>query len=336
MHVPRDASVLPSAEAREAELLARFNTLQQRETTPRQQHVQLGANGEAVVLADDSGKDCMVCTMMLGVMEQYAWAANLPLPEAAAQWCSDVTASVSFLDGACKLMLQPIMEQASADFAKRISPDVTCRTLGKCNNTPGGATCTLFPVWPPPSHSSEAPRLGVHPGIEGDVKAMHEHYASVVGKFLNVHAITEELLQTRLADLVRAGAIDSPTLQQLAKDAPHASWLPVPLPDLDGDKYGAMFTVRGLQWRGKDCNDLDAQIYPGRNALQGDFDAQSDSNCNGISGVEPNSKQPWESLLCAPYPTRGVLAIGDSATAHFSIPPSWRSMASDDPRMAAL
>ena len=48
-----------------------------------------------------------------------------------------------------------------------------------------------------------------------------------------------------------------------------------------------------------------------------------DSNCNGIYGVDPNSQIPWEDALCSQYPSRGILAIGDSATAHFSLPPSF-------------
>jgi acyloxyacyl hydrolase len=32
---------------------------------------------------------------------------------------------------------------------------------------------------------------------------------------------------------------------------------------------------------------------------------------------------PWEEALCAQTPSRGILAIGDSATAHFSLPPSY-------------
>jgi len=297
---------LPTPAHREAQLL---------------QHVELQAGGLRSV---EGGKDCMMCTVLLGLMEQYAMDAGLPLPTAAAQWCSGLTAALPFLDANCKLMLQPIMEQAEPDFQKGISPDVTCRTtMQKCNGTV--AQCTLFPVWPPPKHSAETPRLGVHheAGLKSSPRSLHMHYAETMGKFLNVHSITEQLVQTKLADLAREGMLTNEQLKQMALQAGEDKWVPVPIPDWDQDKYASSFTYRGLQWRGKDCDDGSANVYPGRNAFQGDKDAKKDSNCNGIFGVDPATQQPYEQLLCEQYPSRGLLAIGDSATAHFSLPPTY-------------
>lgn len=145
-------------------------------------------------------------------------------------------------------------------------------------------------------------------------------YAETAAKLLNVHDVTEQMVATKIDELRAAGMLP----EHLAKlEQLEGSWVPVPIPDWDQDKYGETFTYRGLQWRGKDCNDKDSSVYPGRNAFQGDFDASADTNCNGISGKDPRSGQAWEQILCEPTPSRGILAIGDSATAHFSLPPSY-------------
>jgi len=295
---------LPSPAQREAQLL---------------QHVQLQTGG---AVQDASGKDCLMCTLLLSLMEQYAWAAKLPLATAADQWCSDITADLPILDGNCKVMLQSIVTLAEADFQNRVSPDITCRnTMQKCNGT--ASQCTLFPTWPPVAHSEAAPRLGVTAEMAGNPRALHAHYAESIGKFLNVHTVSEQLIKTKLTELANAGLLSNEQLKKLAQESLGSEWIPVPIPDWDQDKYASTFTYRGLQWRGKDCNDASADVYPGRNAFQGDKDASADTNCNGISGVDPATQQPYEQLLCEQYPSRGLLAIGDSATAHFSLEPSY-------------
>eukprot|EP00163_Fabomonas_tropica_P027048 TRINITY_DN5119_c0_g2_i2.p1 TRINITY_DN5119_c0_g2~~TRINITY_DN5119_c0_g2_i2.p1 ORF type:complete len:437 (-),score=122.48 TRINITY_DN5119_c0_g2_i2:169-1479(-) len=95
-----------------------------------------------------------------------------------------------------------------------------------------------------------------------------------------------------------------------------------PLIDLDGDKFAAVPTLRGYEWRGADCNDFDKDIYPGRQFQSGD-DPSKDHNCNGIFGS--NSSGNFEELFCGPSVSdaRGTMVIGDSAGAHFEIPPQY-------------
>jgi len=57
----------------------------------------------------------------------------------------------------------------------------------------------------------------------------------------------------------------------------------MPLLDLDGDGFSDFPELRGYHWRGKDCNDLRKDIYPGRKEWSGDKGV--DYNCNGISGI---------------------------------------------------
>ena len=52
-------------------------------------------------------------------------------------------------------------------------------------------------------------------------------------------------------------------------------------------------------------------------------DRYSDTNCNGVSGVDEYDI-PLESKYCSnSYEAKGVAILGDSASAHFGIPVRW-------------
>jgi acyloxyacyl hydrolase len=92
-----------------------------------------------------------------------------------------------------------------------------------------------------------------------------------------------------------------------------------PLFDLDQDGYSTSHTLRGANWRGKDCDDENHRVHPGATAHDGD--ATLDSNCNGIWGTPAGSDATYEELWCNGTTQLGFVALGDSATAHFEIPP---------------
>ncbi len=52
-------------------------------------------------------------------------------------------------------------------------------------------------------------------------------------------------------------------------------------------------------------------------------DAIEDTNCNGIAGRDPNTGETYESLWCKDSESMGTVILGDSAAAHFHIPPQW-------------
>ncbi|XP_063262641.1 acyloxyacyl hydrolase isoform X2 [Prinia subflava] len=83
-------------------------------------------------------------------------------------------------------------------------------------------------------------------------------------------------------------------------------------------------TLRGYHWRGRDCNDKNTTVYPGRRP--DNWDAKSDSNCNGIWGVDPKDGIPYEEKFCKGAGSKGVVLLGDSAGAHFHIPPEWMTV----------
>ncbi|XP_032142677.1 acyloxyacyl hydrolase isoform X2 [Sapajus apella] len=95
----------------------------------------------------------------------------------------------------------------------------------------------------------------------------------------------------------------------------------VPFKDVDSDKYSIFPTLRGYHWRGRDCNDSDESVYPGRRP--NNWDVHQDSNCNGIWGVDPKDGVPYEKKFCEGSQPRGIILLGDSAGAHFHISPEW-------------
>jgi hypothetical protein len=94
-----------------------------------------------------------------------------------------------------------------------------------------------------------------------------------------------------------------------------------PVADTDGDYYATdeHKELRGSHWRGTDCNDVLPDVYPGRKET--DHPHSVDHNCNGISGQD--AKGSYEEQFCEGSGQRGLVMLGDSATAHFHLPPQW-------------
>ena len=99
--------------------------------------------------------------------------------------------------------------------------------------------------------------------------------------------------------------------------------LHLPVLDRDGDGFSTTSHrgLRGSNWRGADCNDADVAVYPGRKVASANTGVDADHDCNGIVGG--NASGSYEDLLCSGTPRRGMIHIGDSATAHFHLPPAW-------------
>jgi len=68
-----------------------------------------------------------------------------------------------------------------------------------------------------------------------------------------------------------------------------------PLIDFDDDGFSFIKSYRGYNWRGKDCDDLDSNIYPGRKEWDSKL-KNIDYNCNGIKGKGDNGKTKKEQL----------------------------------------
>eukprot|EP01119_Soliformovum_irregulare_P010360 TRINITY_DN2545_c0_g1_i2.p1 TRINITY_DN2545_c0_g1~~TRINITY_DN2545_c0_g1_i2.p1 ORF type:complete len:250 (-),score=38.91 TRINITY_DN2545_c0_g1_i2:122-871(-) len=89
-----------------------------------------------------------------------------------------------------------------------------------------------------------------------------------------------------------------------------------PIEDIDGDLFSTIFGLRGTAWRGEDCDDGNAQVYPGR--AQSNAGPNLDYNCNKVVGG--NATGSYEDIFCKSSQQRGVVLVGDSTGAHFGPP----------------
>jgi hypothetical protein len=64
--------------------------------------------------------------------------------------------------------------------------------------------------------------------------------------------------------------------------------------DDDNDMFSTFGQLRGHDWRGRDCDDKNSAVFPGRL----DSDIGADNNCNGIFGVDPTTNIPYETEWC--------------------------------------
>ena len=93
--------------------------------------------------------------------------------------------------------------------------------------------------------------------------------------------------------------------------------------DNDGDHFSAETAINGgYNWKGKDCNDQDDNIYPGRK-VNPYPEEEIDYNCNGIQGKSCNSKRSLKETTCDGTTQLGTVVVGDSIGARYEIPLKW-------------
>jgi hypothetical protein len=297
--------------------------------------------------ANSSSTLCIACTLILTLLEEKALLSG-----------GGGGGGMELLG---QLLLQQQQQQhtvaAGAPALPLPSPDALCRELKLCDGYP---TCNLFPgnSWPPPTNATAtAATTAAHAAGDGSDGADDDELwhilraGGLAGLRETIVAAAPQLplasglshtpvaQQQRLASLAVGGGQDripDPCGTNLSCLVFRLGTLHQPLLDVDGDNFaprpvggvgllGGLLArrARGSHWRGADCNDADANIYPGRRATVSG-DVLEDTNCNGIHGVEPQSHEPYEKLWCAgALEPRGVIVLGDSASAHFHIPPDW-------------
>ena len=232
----------------------------------------------------------------------------------------------------CSLALG-LVQQLQNNYTS--NPDADCKALGFCSGV-----CTFWSPWP--ASSAAFPTDG---GVVDSRRALLESAAAQVPAGTSFTRDAALAFVAHAAATLPAGATlpDARALlsRYIVGAHPCSDGLDIvcdlerpfqfhePMVDYDGDNFagdpdaGDFLTqhFRGRSWRGKDCNDSSAEIHPG--ALEGSGEAR-DLNCNGISGVEPASGRTYEELYCsgenAPL---GLAIVGDSAAAHFHLPPQY-------------
>ena len=178
------------------------------------------------------------------------------------------------------------------------TPDVVCKAINVCTGS-----CQLFP---PPKE-----------GVDAAVARVRKSLAVRGMVTDDLPGFCKYKIFKPICDLI--AAMDNHT----------------PYEDTDGDKFSEWHTLRGADWRGKDCADTNAAIYPG--ALPVDSDREQDTNCNGIYGIDAASGEPYEDLFCRDTKPMGTIVLGDSASAHFHVPYQYLSVVDwDDKTFANL
>ena len=243
----------------------------------------------------NGGVSCAACTILTGLVEQLAEIYNISIDDALSKYCGFLP---SGFQGACTALVDVYGPIVINLLEKKETPDVVCLTLGICTNETGHV-CRLFPL---PSR---------HRGAISEAEELRQRVAAAKQR---VHHLRRDYAAL-LPDICKIPVIKPicDLLDRFGNDH-------LPVDDVDGDYFSDLQTFRGTSWRGKDCNDFDADVHPGRRTVD---DAVFDTNCNGIFGVDGDTGETYEKKWCEGTGQMGTVLLGDSAGAHFHIPPAW-------------
>lgn len=220
----------------------------------------------------NGGLGCLACTAVVALLEQMSVIHNETFVKSYYRLCN---AYPGLYREPCIALGEFFIPQVIDLINKKTSADVICHAIQLCYREKGQPYCHAFP------------RNDFH----------------------------EELLQSR--EVVSSPfAFEKSASDYLSKD--QAAFNPCTLPgvkplcdkfqnvfenqdlslfDWDKDTYfPSVESWRGISWRGRDCNDLDALHHPG--AKPKDGDVFFDSNCNGIHGIDFITGKPYEDLFC--------------------------------------
>ena len=238
------------------------------------------------------GTKCAGCAILVGLVEQLAEIYNISIAQSIDKLCGFLPTGFKEI---CTLLVDDYAAVVIDLLEKKETPDIVCAALKICTKV-GGDICHIFPL---PRHSSKQ---------ELDLRLLQA---------------TKRAEATQLKSGVKrtpADICDYPLVKPICNIINRFGNDHLPLEDTDGDYFSVTRTFRGTSWRGKDCDDFHPDIHPGRRSTD---DAFVDTNCNGIQGIDANSGRTFESLWCEDSQQMGTVMLGDSAAAHFHIPPSW-------------
>lgn len=249
---------------------------------------------------------CSFCVIISGLVEQAAVQLNLqPYLESK---CDST---------ACQLAVKVFINK----LLSKAVPEELCAEVGLC--TQG---CTLFSEWPLKHVPDAQPawptaRRSLAEG-DADLTLLAPIFRNMVGTKNDFDSDLPLMAHMAFAMAEVSGTVgENACGHNVSCKIKAFADQHVPLQDRDGDRFSLpeFKRLRGSHWRGYDCDDKRDDVYPGRRSTS--HDASVDHNCNGISGG--NSTGSYEDLFCANSQPRGLIMLGDSATAHFHIPPQW-------------
>ncbi|XP_023569310.1 acyloxyacyl hydrolase isoform X2 [Octodon degus] len=249
------------------------------------------ASDDQFSMGHSSRHHCLGCVVVVSVITQLAQVHNSTVEASMERLCSYLPGEL-FLKTTCYLLVHTFGSDIIKLLDADMNADRVCHTLEFCRQEPGQPWCHLYPL------------------------------PEEVRKLTQEKAIRVVTRSTAVKYLQSGSDICSlPFLAKICQKIKLSIQTSMPFKDVDADKYSVFPTLRGYHWRGRDCNDSDKTVYPGRRP--DNWDVHHDSNCNGIWGVDPKDGIPYEKKFCEGSQPRGLILLGDSAGAHFHIPPEW-------------
>eukprot|EP00035_Acanthoeca_spectabilis_P000993 m.76768 g.76768 ORF g.76768 m.76768 type:complete len:578 (-) comp10553_c0_seq2:4106-5839(-) len=251
----------------------------------------------APVSAEQGGNTvCVVCVVVVALVEQMSEVHNSTVDKEVEKLCDLFPAGT--VRTACDGLVLEYGPEVIRLLAEHETPDVVCHAVALCA---GG--CSLFP--PPPE------------GVLSRVVIART--GSLLKGTLDRHGVAPRTAPPTPPGLPKICRL--PGVRELCDIIYGFANNHLPLVDDDHDGFSTAKTFRGTDWRGQDCGPKDPTWHPGAKPV--DDDQIFDSNCNGIFGVNPVTKVPYEKELCEGTGQVGMVVLGDSAAAHFHVPPEY-------------
>uniref|UniRef100_A0A8D2DPY0 Acyloxyacyl hydrolase n=1 Tax=Sciurus vulgaris TaxID=55149 RepID=A0A8D2DPY0_SCIVU len=238
-----------------------------------------------------NGHTCVGCVLVVSVIKQLAQVHNSTVQASMERLCSYLPEKL-FLKTTCYIMVHRFGSDIIKLLEAGMNADVACHTLEFCKQKTGQPRCHLYPL------PKKAWKFTLEKARQIVKKSSTVQYPGSGSDICSLPVLA------KICQKIKLSISNS-----------------VPFKDMDSDKYSVFPTLRGYHWRGRDCNDHDKTTYPGRRPDS--WDVHRDSNCNGIWGVDPKDGIPYEKKFCEGSQPRGIILLGDSAGAHFHIPPEW-------------
>ena len=289
--------------------------------------------------AVDPAMECAFCTVALGMTEEIEVQVKF-MGKMKSEKCGKMG---SLAKSACEMAL----DKAAAAVLGKAVPETTCAKIGMCKDP--YTQCKLFDAWPIKKLPDAQKEWPVERRELGGVPDLEVELSKFLSKITAVVSATESARrapvgsESRFYDFSRTLAsmqfylkalLDGATPESLeTKDANGCSRFDIkckgeavvkhlPFSDVDTDTYSTKRELRGSDWRGEDCDDSNSAIHPGRLTKPAGVSDDVDWNCNKVVGG--NGTASYEELFCSGANTpRPLIALGDSATAHFHLPPQW-------------
>ncbi|XP_071812000.1 acyloxyacyl hydrolase-like [Apostichopus japonicus] len=243
----------------------------------------------------NGGSNCAACTLIVSLAEQLSEIHNDTVIEGLDRLCKFLPDPYQQPCKDFMMTTAPIIQQMIFDDV--FTPDACCHALGYCYADPGRQECHLYPK----------PKMGIRSVI---TRSFPDPMA------LKIRRQKVQNLNIDICDLL-------PGIKSLCNMIEKKLDTHMPIADQDEDRFSTIQTLRGTHFRGRDCDDVQKSIYPGRKPVDGD--KTEDSNCNGITGVDKKTGNSYEELFCSNATNYGVGILGDSAAAHFHLPRAWFS-----------